>query len=122
MRSRRNFGQVTHQRHILGRSVEFVSRDNRTNRFTARGVVFRDIRLLVQAALDNFRGVFEILAQFVFGEVKNFQFYVLAEVGFIHQRFQATPDGFHFLELIIVHHFIELTANLEVQFGDVMVE
>ncbi|MNE28296.1 hypothetical protein D3C80_1217330 [compost metagenome] len=56
-----HFRDVTHQRHILGRCVKLVCGNDGRNRLTARGVVFRYIRVCVQSTLDDFRGVFKIL-------------------------------------------------------------
>jgi len=58
---------VTHQRHILRGGIELPSGDDGGYGFSAGGVVFRDIGLLVQPALDDFRGVLKVLAQLLFG-------------------------------------------------------
>ena len=113
---------MTHQRYVLRGGIELIRRNHCRNRLTARGIVFSDVGLLVQAALDNFRRIFEILTQLFFGQIEDFQLHVLAKVSLVHQGLKATPHGLHFLERVIVHDFIKLAADLEIQFSDMVVE
>ncbi|SAD85557.1 Uncharacterised protein [Enterobacter hormaechei] len=75
----------------------------------------------VKAALDQFRCILKILAQVVLGDVQNLGFHILAVVGVVHQLLQAAPQGLHLLERLVMHYGIQLTADLEIQFGDMVV-
>ncbi len=114
-------GDVAQQRHVLRAGVELIRGDHRANRLAARGVVLGGVGVPVEAALNQLRRVFEVLAQVVFGDVQNFGFDVLAVVGAVHQLLQAAPQGFHLLELRMVHHRVQLAADLIVQFSDMVV-
>ncbi|SWQ10699.1 Uncharacterised protein [Klebsiella pneumoniae] len=76
----------------------------------------------VQAALDKLRRVLKVLAQIVFGDVEDLRFDVLPIVGVVHQLFEAAPQGFDLLKLLMVHHRVQLTAYLEIQLGDMVVD
>ncbi len=115
MRGSSDFGDVAQQRHVLRRGVELVRGDQCANRLAARGIVLSDVGVRIQAALNDFRRVFKVLAQIVLGQVQHFDFHVLPEVGFVHQRLQAAPQGFHLLKRVMVHHGVELAADLPVQ-------
>ena len=78
--------------------------------------------MLVESALDNLRRVLKILAQVVFGHIQQLNLHVLAKIGFIHQGLHAPPQAFNGLEVRVVHHRIQLAANLVVQLRDVVVD
>ena len=86
-----HLGDIAQQDNILLVSVELVVGDDRTDGFTARGVVLLNVGVQVQPALDDLRGVLEILAQRVLGHIQHFDRDVLAEVRPVNQELQATP-------------------------------
>ncbi len=92
MRGSCDFRNIAQQRHILRRSVKLPGGDQRANRLATWRVVLGDVGVGVKPALDDFRRVFKVLAQILFREVQHFDFYILAEVSFIHQRLQAAPQ------------------------------
>ncbi|SAA80487.1 Uncharacterised protein [Enterobacter hormaechei] len=75
----------------------------------------------VEAALNKFRRVFKVLTQIFFRHIQNFGFHILAVVGAVHQLLQAAPQGLHLLELLVMHYGIQLTADLEIQLSDMVV-
>ncbi|CCJ87426.1 hypothetical protein BN133_3803 [Cronobacter dublinensis 582] len=122
VRRRRDFRNRAQQRDILRACVKLIRGNHRAHRLAAGGVILRRVGVPVQAALDDFRRVLEILAQILFGNIQNFGAHVLAVIGAVHQMFQAAPQRFHLLELRVVHHRVELAADLPVQIGDMVVE
>ncbi len=84
-----------------------------------RGVALRGMGVPVEAALDKLRRVLKVLAQIVFGDVEDLRFDVLPMVGVVHQLFGRLP-GSDLLKLLMVHHH-QLTAYLEIQLGDMVV-
>ncbi|SSH46103.1 Uncharacterised protein [Klebsiella pneumoniae] len=122
MGGRRDAGDIAQQRHILRAGVELIGRDHRADRLAAGSVILRGIGVPVQAALDKLRRVLKVLAQIVFGDVEDLRFDVLPIVGVVHQLFEAAPQGFDLLKLLMVHHRVQLTAYLEIQLGDMVVD
>lgn len=122
VRRRRDLRNRAQQRDILRARVKLIRGNHRAHRLAAGGVIFRRVGVPVEAALDDFRRVLEILAQIFFGDIENFGAHVLAVIGAVHQMFQAAPQRFHLLELRVVHHRVELAADLPVQVGDVVIE
>ncbi|SLR73057.1 Uncharacterised protein [Klebsiella pneumoniae] len=103
MGGRRDAGDIAQQRHILRAGVELIGRDHRADRLAAGSVILRGIGVPVQAALDKLRRVLKVLAQIVFGDVEDLRFDVLPIVGVVHQLFEAAPQGFDLLKLLMVH-------------------
>ncbi len=77
--------------------------------------------MFVQTTLDNFRAIFKVLTQVFFRYIQQFNFHVLAEICFIDQRFHAAPQTFYRLKVLMMHNGIKLTADLVIQFSDMVV-
>ncbi|MNO04178.1 hypothetical protein D3C81_2251150 [compost metagenome] len=65
--------------------------------------------------MRDFRGIFEILDQVVLADVQQFDAHVLTEVGLVDQRLHTAPGGLHTLEVLVMHHGIQLPADLRIQ-------
>ncbi|MDT4792942.1 hypothetical protein D3C76_687530 [compost metagenome] len=74
--------------------------------------------MLVEAGLDHFRGVLEVVQQVLLGDVEKLDLDVLAEVGAVDQQLQAAPGRFQGLELGMVENFVHLPAELGVDLRD----
>ncbi len=122
VRRRRDLRNRAQQRDILRARVKLIRGNHRAHRLAAGGVIFRRVGVPVEAALDDFRRVLKILAQIFFGNIQNFGAHVLTVIGAVHQMFQAAPQRFHLLERRVVHHRVELAADLPVKVGDVVIE
>ncbi|MNE09462.1 hypothetical protein D3C80_1021360 [compost metagenome] len=77
--------------------------------------------MFIQPALNNFRCVLKVLSQRLFRQIEQFNFDVLAEVSFIHQRFHTAPQRFDGLKVVMVHYRIQLTTDLVIKLRNMMV-
>ena len=103
-------GHVLHCLDVRRARVEEVVGDQGADRLAAELAVFGGIDVLVQAGLDHFRAVLEVVEQVLLGRVEDFELDVLAEVGAIDQQLEAAPGGFQRLELLVVENLVHLTA------------
>lgn len=76
----------------------------------------------VHAALSDFGRIFEVLGQMLFTDIQQLDADVLAEVRLIDQRLRPTPDRLYTLKVRMMHHFVQLTADLGINRGNVFVQ
>ena len=55
-----------------------------------------------EARLGGVGGFFEVVHEFLFGDVEQFDLGIGFEVGAVDQKFEAAPGGFDGLELFVV--------------------
>ena len=121
MCSRRHFRDVAQQGYILRRRIKFVSGNQRSNRLATRGIILINICMFIQPTLDDFRAIFKVLTQVFFRHIQEFNFHVLAKIGFVDKRFHTAPQTFYRLKVFMMHNSIKLTADLVIQFRDMVV-
>jgi hypothetical protein len=118
MRHAGNRRDVLHGLDVRCARIKEVVGDKRADRLAAKLAVLSSVDVLVQAGLNDFRAVFEIVEQVLLGRVENLEFDVLAEVGAVDQQLEAAPGGFQRLELLVVENLVHLTAEFGVNFRD----
>lgn len=77
--------------------------------------------MFIQTTLDDFRAVFEVLTQVFFRHTQQLNFHVLAKICFINQRLHSAPQTFNCLKLLMVHYRVQLTADLVIEFSNVVI-
>lgn len=117
-----DLGDIAQQGDILRAATELIVRNGRGDRFAAGRVVFLGIGLDVEAALGDLRCVLEVLHQVVLADIQQFDAHVAAEIGLVDQRLDPAPGRFDALEVLVVHHGVQLAADLRVQGCDVFVQ
>jgi len=58
------------------------------------------------------RGFFEVVHEFFFGDVEQFDFGIGLEVGTIYKELEAAPGGFNRLKLFVVKNLVQLAAEV----------
>ncbi|MCY1434868.1 hypothetical protein D9M71_509440 [compost metagenome] len=122
VRCRSHLGDVAQQRDILRPTAELIVRNGRGDRLTTGGVVFLSIGMDVQAALGDLWRVLKVLHQMILADIQQLDAHVATEVSLIDQRLDSAPGRFDPLEVFVMHDGIQLTADLRVQGGDVLIQ
>ncbi|MNS19645.1 hypothetical protein D3C72_513680 [compost metagenome] len=115
VRSCRDFGNIAQQGNVLRAAVELEVGNGSGDRLTTRGVVLLGVGMHIQATLRDLRRILEILDQVILADIEQFDAHVLAEIGLIDQRFHTAPGGLHPLEIRVMHHGVQLAADLCIQ-------
>ncbi|MNF85346.1 hypothetical protein D3C84_677380 [compost metagenome] len=122
MRCCRDFGNTAQQGNVLRAAVEFEVGNGSGDRLTARCVVLLGVGMHVQTALRDLRCILEILDQVILADIQQFDPHVLAEIGLIDQRFHTAPGGLDPLEIRVMHHSVQLAADLRIQRCDMFIQ
>ena len=117
-----HFGQAAQQGYVLRAAVEFIVGNGRGDRLATRGVVLLGVGMEIQAALGNFRRVFEVLNQMFLTDIQQFDPHVLAKIGLVDQRLHAAPGRLYTLEVRMMHDGVKLPADLCIEGRDMLIE
>ncbi|MNE27252.1 hypothetical protein D3C80_1206550 [compost metagenome] len=115
VRRRCDFRNITKKGDILRAAIELVVGNGRGDRLSTRRIVFLSVGMHVQTALGNLWRILKILHQVILADIQQFNAYILTKIGLIDQRLHAPPRRLNALKICMVHHCIELTADLPIQ-------
>ena len=76
----------------------------------------------IQAALGNFRRVFEVLNQMFLTDIQQFYPHVLAKIGLVDQRLHTAPGRLYTLEVRMMHDGVKLPADLCIEGRDMLID